>query len=98
LFLKAEDADAADPFKLVLAVPKDRLPHMYIDCGTEDRLITASRNLAKLLMENNIPFTYGESAGAHNGQYWSREIGTSMAVQYAVLRRNLAKKSNEAKE
>jgi putative tributyrin esterase len=98
LFLKAEDADAADPFKLVLAVPKDKLPHIYVDCGTEDRLITASRDFAKLLMEHSIPFTYGESPGAHNGQYWSREIGTSVAVQYAILRRNLAKKPSEAKE
>ena len=98
LFVKAEDADAADPFKLVLAVPKDKLPHIYVDCGTEDRLIAASRDFAKLLMENNIPFVYGESPGGHNGQYWSREIGTSVAVQYAVLRRNLAKKPSEAKE
>ena len=97
-FVKAEDADAADPFKLVLAVPKDKLPHIYVDCGTEDRLISASRDFAKLLMEHDIPFVFGESAGAHNGPYWSREIGTSVAVQYAVLRRNLAKKESEAKE
>ena len=93
IFLKAEDADAADPFKLVLAVPKDKLPHIYLDCGTEDRLIASSREFAKLLMENNIPFTYGESVGGHNGPYWTREIGISMAVQYAILQRNLAKQS-----
>lgn len=63
LFLKVEDADAADPFKLVLAVPKEKLPHIYVNCGTEDRLIGASRDFAKLLMENKIPFVYGESAG-----------------------------------
>ena len=96
LFLKAEDADAADPFKLVLAVPKDKLPHIYLDCGTEDRLISASRDFAKLLMENDIPFTYGESVGAHNGPYWTREIGISMAVQYAILQRNLAKQGESA--
>ena len=92
-FAKPEDADAVDPFKLVLAVPKDKLPHIYVDCGTEDRLIASSRDFAKLLMENNIPFVFGESPGGHDGRYWSREIGTSMAVQYAVLRRNLAMKA-----
>ena len=92
-FAKAEDADAADPFKLVLAVPKDKLPHIYVDCGTEDRLVGSSREFSKLLIENNIPFVYGESAGGHNGQYWAREIGTSLPVQYAVIRRNLATKS-----
>jgi putative tributyrin esterase len=90
LFVKAEDADAADPFKLVLAIPREKLPHIYVDCGVDDGLITASRDFAKLLMENKIPFTYSESPGGHNGQYWSREIGTSVAVQYAILKRNLA--------
>lgn len=98
MFLKPEDADAADPFQLVLAVPKDKLPYIYLDCGTEDRLIAASRDFARLLMEHDIPFTFGESAGAHNGQYWAREIGTSMAVQYAILRRNLAAMASEPKE
>jgi S-formylglutathione hydrolase FrmB len=90
IFVKAEDADAADPFKLVLAVPKEKLPHIYVDCGTEDGLITPNREFARLMIENKIPFTYAESPGAHNGAYWSREIGTSVAVQYAILKRNLA--------
>jgi len=98
LFVKAEDADASDPFKLVLAVPKDKLPHIYVDCGTEDRLITSSRDFVKLLMEHNIPFTYAESAGGHTVEYWTREIGTSVAVQYATIKRNLANKSETAKE
>jgi putative tributyrin esterase len=97
LVVKPEDADAIDPFKLVLAVPKDKLPHIYLDCGTEDRLIKANRDFAKLLIENNIPFTYGESPGAHNGAYWTREINTSVAVQYAIIRRNLARKKDEPK-
>ena len=81
-----------------LAVPKEKLPHIYVYCGTEDRLIAASRDFAKLLMEHDIPFVYGESAGGHNGQYWSREIGTSVAVQYAILRRSLAKAPSPPKE
>ncbi len=97
-FLKPEDADAADPFKLVLAVPKEKLPHIYLDCGTEDRLIGGSREFAKLLIEHNIPFTYAESAGGHTGAYWSREIGTSVAVQYIVLKRNLAARAEPPKE
>ena len=89
LFVKPEDADAHDPFKLVLTVPKEKLPHIYIDCGTEDRLLKCNQELMKLLMENKIPFTYGESGGGHAGPYWAREVGHSMAVQYAILQRNL---------
>jgi hypothetical protein len=75
---------------LVLKTPKDKLPHIYLDCGTEDRLIESQRAFVKLLDENKVAYTSGESAGAHNGQYWSRAVGISMAVQYAVIRRNLA--------
>jgi len=97
-FAKPEDADASDPFKLVLAVPKDKLPHIYVDCGTEDGLITSSRDFIKILTENKIPFVYGESAGGHNGPYWTREIGTSMPIQAAILSRSLAaKKPGESK-
>ncbi len=37
-----EYADAYDPFVLIHQVPKDQLPHIYIDCGTEDRLIAGA--------------------------------------------------------
>jgi len=89
MFTTTEEAAASDPFQLVLKLPRDKLPHIYIDCGTEDGLIKASVELAKILMEQKIPFTFAQSPGAHNGAYWTREVGHSMAVQYAVLHRNL---------
>jgi S-formylglutathione hydrolase FrmB len=90
MFVTAEDAAAYDPFQLVLKVPRDKLPHIYIDCGTEDRLIESNQAFLKLLMENKIPFTYAQSAGEHRAPYWTREVGHSMAVQYALIQRNLA--------
>ena len=96
LFTKPEEADAYDPFKLVLAAPKEKLPHIYIDCGTEDGLLGSNQSLVKVLMENKIPFTYAESPGGHTGAYWSREVGHSMAVQYHLIKRNLAKAEREA--
>jgi S-formylglutathione hydrolase FrmB len=89
LFVTAEQAEAHDPFKLVLKVPRDQLPHLYIDCGTEDRLLESNRAFAKLLMEHKIPFVYAESAGGHTGAYWRREVALSMAVQETILRRSL---------
>jgi S-formylglutathione hydrolase FrmB len=90
LFVTAEDAAAYDPFRLVLKIPRERLPHIYLDCGTEDRLLGGSQAFAKLLMEKKIPFTYSQSAGGHAGPYWAREVGMAMAVQYTILRRELA--------
>ena len=88
-FTNAEECALCDPFQLVLKIPRDKLPHIYFDCGTEDRLLKAGQDFAKQLMEHKIPFVYGQSAGGHTGPYWTREVGISMAVQYAVMERNL---------
>jgi PhoPQ-activated pathogenicity-related protein/S-formylglutathione hydrolase FrmB len=89
IFVTAEDAAAYDPFQLVLKVSRDKLPHIYLDCGTEDRLIEANQAFVKLLTENKVPFTYSQSGGGHVAPYWAREVGHAMAVQYALLQRNL---------
>ena len=88
-FATVEDCMAHDPFQLLLKVPLDKLPHIYVDCGTEDRLLADNQAFAKLAMDHKIPIVYSESKGAHNGGYWSREVGLAMAVQGAILDRNL---------
>jgi S-formylglutathione hydrolase FrmB len=99
MFAKAEEAEAHDPFKLVLDVPREKLPHIYVDCGTDDRLLKSNQDFIKILLDNKIPFTYAQSPGGHSPPYWSREVGHSMAVQYHILRRNLAEreKASQAK-
>ena len=89
IFVTTKHVEAADPFKLVVKVPPEKMPHIYLDCGTEDDLLKGSQDFMKLLMAKKIPFTYAESAGGHKGAYWWREVGISMAVQYAVIQRNL---------
>ena len=89
MFATADDCAICDPFQLVLKVPRDKLPHICIDCGTEDSLIESNQAFLKLLMENKIPFTYAQSAGQHRTPYWTREVGHSMAVQYAIIQRSL---------
>ena len=88
-FLTVKDADAVDPFKLVLKVPKEQLPHIYLDCGLEDGLMKSARKFVQLLMDNNITFQYGQSEGIHEEDYWGRELSISMSVQYAVMLRNI---------
>jgi S-formylglutathione hydrolase FrmB len=98
IFTTVEGCAAYDPFELVLKVAPDKRPHIYLDCGTEDRLIESQRAFIKVLEANKIPFTSGESAGAHNGQYWGREVATSMAVQYAIIQRNLAARGSAGEQ
>jgi putative tributyrin esterase len=90
VFTSVEDCAACDPFELVLKAPKDKLPHIYLDCGTEDGLIKSNIEFAKLLTDNKIPFTFSQSPGGHNAAYWTREVSHSMAVQFAIIQRHLA--------
>lgn len=90
IFSNTEQCDAHDPFKLVLKVDRAELPFIYVDCGTDDGLITSNQRFCELLMKNNIPFTYGQSKGGHVPPYWAREVGQSMAVQHLIIQRALA--------
>ena len=91
-FLTAEDADAYDPFKLIHQVPRERLPHIYLDSGTEDRLIQPARELAQVLFEKDIPFDFMQMPGAHNSEYWTQSVGHIMSIQYEVMRRALGER------
>jgi S-formylglutathione hydrolase FrmB len=91
-FAKPEDADAYDPFKLIAQVPREKLPHIYLDCGTEDRLIAGARALAAIMLDKNIPFDYMQMPGEHNAAYWIQSIGRIIGVQYEVMQRALGQR------
>ncbi len=88
-FEDAAAAKAYDPFEIIYNVPRSQMPHIYIDSGTEDGLIREARELAQILMLNNVPFDYMQSRGRHNSEYWRRSIGHMMAIQYEVMERAL---------
>ena len=92
MFATPEQADAYDPFKLITRVPREALPHIYLDCGTEDRLISGARELAHYLMDEDIPFDYMQQPGGHNAAYWIEAIGRITAVQYEVMQRALGQR------
>lgn len=92
MFETPEQADGYDPFRLIAEVPREDLPHIYLDCGTEDRLIGGARELAVHLMEQDIPFDYMQMPGGHNAAYWIEAIGRIMGVQYEVMQRALGQR------
>jgi hypothetical protein len=91
-FVTSEDADAYDPFTLIDKLSADQLPHIYLDCGTEDRLIAGAREFASILISRDIPFDYMQMPGAHNANYWIQSVGRIMAVQYEVMQRALGQR------
>lgn len=88
-FNSAEEAKAYDLFEIIYNVPKSQMPHIYIDSGTDDGLIREARELAQILMLNNVPFDYMQSRGRHNSEYWRRSIGHMMSIQHEVMQRAL---------
>ena len=91
-FTTPEQADAYDPFKLIDLVPPEELPHISLDCGTEDRLIAGAREFAEILFEKDIPFDFMQMHGQHSGEYWRQALGHFMAIQYEVVQRALGRR------
>jgi len=91
-FATVEQAEAYDPFAILYNVPKSQLPHIYIDSGTEDGLVSEAREFMQLLILNNVPFDFMQSKGRHNSEYWRRSIGHMMTIQYEVMQRALGRR------
>jgi S-formylglutathione hydrolase FrmB len=53
---------------------KATLPPFRFDCGVDDILIEANRNLHNQLIINNIPHFYEELKGKHEWNYWEENI------------------------
>ena len=68
---------ANDVFRLAREAPPERvgsLPYLYLDCGTEDRLLGLNRDFAALLVEKKIPHEYRQLPGNHSWPYWDRQV------------------------
>jgi putative tributyrin esterase len=66
-----------DIYKLVREMPVERvvsLPYFYLDCGTEDGLLSSNRDFAALLVEHKIPHEYRQLPGNHSWPYWDRQV------------------------
>lgn len=89
-FLTVEQCTAHDPYALIFETPREKLPHIYIDCGLSDGLITESVELMQLMLANGIQFTYGQGPGEHRPSYWTRAVGQSIGVQFSIMQRAIA--------
>jgi putative tributyrin esterase len=88
-FLTVQQAQAYDPFHILYQVPKSRVPHIYLDSGTEDGLIDTAREFMQILLMNDVPFDFMPSRGRPNSEYWRRSVGHFMNIQYEVMQRAL---------
>jgi S-formylglutathione hydrolase FrmB len=89
IFTSEEQIDKVDPFKLVVELPREKLPHIYIDCGVDDFLYESTVRFMNFMRENKIPFAYSQDEGTHEEDYWGKAVSISMAVQYAIILRHI---------
>lgn len=66
-----------DVYKLARELTPERakaLPFLYLDCGTEDFLITNSRDFSALLIEKKVAHEFRELPGTHSWPHWDRQV------------------------
>jgi S-formylglutathione hydrolase FrmB len=72
---------------MVDAIKKNGIP-VIIDCGVDDFLIEANRELHHRLVFNNVPHDYTERPGAHTWEYWENSLPYHLLFFYKVLKGN----------
>ena len=73
----SEIRKANDPFDIIRRAPPEKIksfPFLYIDCGTEDFLFQNNREFIQLLLEKKVPHEYRQLPGAHNWEYWDKQV------------------------
>ncbi len=53
-------------------------PALFLDCGTEDFLYYASRELTQAMRMLGVPYEYHEYPGDHDWSYWDRHVQDSL--------------------
>ncbi|MGA8866429.1 MAG: alpha/beta hydrolase-fold protein [Candidatus Sulfotelmatobacter sp.] len=64
----------------------ERLPPIRFDCGTDDPLIEANRELHRALLDMDVRHEYQEFPGGHDWLYWTEHVRQTLAFCKAVLR------------
>lgn len=83
-----EVISSAQPRTVLEAMLRHRgqLPRIRFDCGTEDTLLGANRELHARLLEAGIPHTYEEFPGGHTWDYWSTHLERTLRFFADALR------------
>ena len=85
----SETRKANDIFEIVRSMTPNRiagLPYLYLDCGTEDRLINDNRQFTALLGEKKIPHEYRELPGDQNWAYWDQQVQEVLKIAAQKMR------------
>lgn len=79
----SETRTANDLSKLFRELPAGRLaalPYIYVDCGTEDALLSSNRSFVDILLTRKIPHEFRELPGGHSWTYWDAQVQEVLRV------------------
>jgi putative tributyrin esterase len=72
--------DGADiNLRELMKMRHDALPAIRFDCGTEDSLLAANRELSLGLKRLGVGHVYEEYAGGHNWEYWQARLPAALS-------------------
>ena len=63
-----------DLFALATGTDAERMPAMWLDCGTDDFLLDSNREFAAHLMQIGAAHEYHEFPGGHDWGYWDEHV------------------------
>ncbi|MCZ6793901.1 MAG: alpha/beta hydrolase-fold protein [Planctomycetota bacterium] len=81
---------------LVEKLPDSKRPHIYIDCGSRDRLLESNREFVRELAKLEVRYEYREVPGQHNFAYWKRNVRYSLTRQLEALDRAQSSPAGDA--
>ncbi|GHU99104.1 alpha-xylosidase [Spirochaetia bacterium] len=61
-----------------LAEKQEKIPNLYMACGTEDFLIKENRNFHDYLQNLNIKHEYVENPGIHDWAFWRPHLSSAL--------------------
>ena len=86
-FVTAAEAEAHDPFLLVMRVRRSDLPFFQIDSGTAGPYLVTAQAFAEMLIDADIPFHYTQRRGGHDTEYWREAYRYALDVHFETMRR-----------
>ena len=81
------EGTAHDVFSLAATLKRagKRIPHLRIDCGTEDFLLQSNRDFHAHLSKLKIAHQYAEHPGTHEWDFWDEHVREALAFHAKAL-------------
>ncbi len=62
------------------------MPFIYVDCGTEDFLLSQNRDFAELLLKRKVSHEFRQRPGVHDWKYWDSQIKEFLQLSERFLK------------